>query len=75
MTNISEFKTYKKAKIVLKDLQRINDILQLTTKGIETHSKYIPVRSILQCIKENKQILDIYIRKYGDIVKNKGHIK
>lgn len=70
--NISDLKLYKQSKTIVKDIESINKVLILATSLLTKYKQYIPVKDVLATMIANKMLLDIKLRKYKNIVKNKG---
>ena len=67
--NITE---YKKAKIIVKDLEKILKIIQATEMSLRAYDKYRPVQYILTTISESKPIVELYLETHRIIVETKG---
>ena len=70
--NISDLKLYKQSKTIVKDIESINKVLILATSLLTKYRHYIPVKDVLATMIANKMLLDIKLKKYKNIVKNKG---
>lgn len=75
MIKIDEYKQYKRAKILVSDLEKIIRIINLSISALHHFSKYAPVNQIISTLQTNKTILEIHLNKYKKIVENKGVIK
>lgn len=67
--SIKGYKEYKQAKVHLEHLEAILKVLNLTQKGLSHFSVYIPVYKILDCIKEQKTVLESHVTKQKLIIK------
>jgi hypothetical protein len=66
---------YKKAKLLSKDLREIITTVDMCLHNFKPYNKYMPVKSIVNSLLENKVILTMYLKKYTKIVGNKGLMK
>lgn len=71
---ISDLTKYKQAKLICKDLDQINNLLTDQLKELIPHKKYVPVKYIINCIMEQKAIIDLHYKKHHVILSNKGKI-
>lgn len=67
--NITE---YKKALVIVKEIEKIIKVLNATESSLRTFEKYRPVQSILTTILQEKSLLQIYLEQYKIIVETKG---
>lgn len=67
--NITE---YRKAKIIVKDLERILKILEAAETSLRAYDKYRPVQYILTTMVSEKNILKVYLESHRLIIDNKG---
>lgn len=74
MTKVKELKQFKverKAKLIAKELEEVNHIIDLSLKALNKHSKYRGVLEILSVLKTNKDLFQIHLDKYKKILDNK----
>lgn len=69
-TNLQEYKKVRKIKKVVKELGELERLLTLVLKGLTPYKKYTPVRDILQNVLENKSMVNVYYKKYKDVLNN-----
>lgn len=65
---------YRQAKIIVRDLEKVRDLLKVTYKELNKYKKYNPIRPILDEILSAEIILKLFNDKHRDILKNKGKI-
>lgn len=63
---------YQKAKVVVKDIEKMLKIIMLAETGLKKYQHYRPVQSILTTIYNEKALLEIYLEQYKMIVETKG---
>jgi hypothetical protein len=71
-SNISDFLKYKKAKIIVKDLEVLNKKLSGIYQELYPYKKYVPVRELLKTVTDSKTIISLHLKKNKTIVNNKG---
>lgn len=71
MPEIVNINEYKKAKILVGDLEKIIKVIDLTIKGLSYYKKYEPVSQIISNLQTNKSILEISYIKYKKILEKK----
>lgn len=69
---INNITTYKKAKVITKDLLDVLAIIDQTEKKLAPYSKYLPILNCLSHIADAKLILVAHYKKQEKILKNKG---
>jgi len=74
MMMIFDLKNYKKAKIIVRDLEKILDVFNANKKALIGYFKYVPVKDVYKCIINNQSILEIHLEKYKRIIENRGNI-
>lgn len=67
--NIAE---YKKAKVIVKDLEKALKVITATETSLKGLGHYRPVAHILTTINEHKPYLQIFLEEYKIIVETKG---
>lgn len=68
VSNLEEYKKIRKVKKVVKELGELEKLLTLVLKGLASYKKYTPVRDILQNVLENKALVNVYYKKYKDVL-------
>lgn len=71
MTNITEYKTRKKVKLVHKELLEVVKILNEAAEKLKKYSKYIPVVEVVQNLANNKTVIEIHVNKFKRIIDDK----
>ena len=76
VNELHDLQKYKKAKIILKDLEEINQLLKQFIKAVGNpkYGKYVLVKDIISNLLLNRSSLDGYIKKYKQIVETKGNV-
>jgi len=69
---VFNLQTYKKTKIVSKDLEEILKHILIIKKLLAKYTKYTPVKDLYTNILHNEALLYGYLKKCREIVKNKG---
>jgi len=69
---VNDLSEYRKAKIIIKDLDVILKIINLSISALHHYSKYAPVNLIISTLQTNKTLLEIHYNKYKRIVETKG---
>lgn len=72
MNEISDFNKYKKAKIVVKELETVIQILKLAKVGLKPFRKYSSLSETLLCIGDSLAILEIHHEHHKRILETKG---
>lgn len=67
--NITE---YKKAQVVVKDLEKVLKIINATEVSLSNYKKYKSVLYILTTLNNEKSLLEIYLEQYKIILETKG---
>lgn len=70
--NINE---YRKAKVIVKDLDKVLNVIYAAEAGLRSHDKYRPVHHILTTINDAKPILELYLEQYKIILETKAEKK
>lgn len=70
MNNLKDYKNSKKAKVIIEELEKIDQILEITQYSLKKYHHYIPVVEILSVIKNNKTMLKIFKKKNQEIIDN-----
>jgi hypothetical protein len=72
VSKIADFKLYKKAKRIHKDLTELIEILTISSKYLTKFNKYAIIKELLKDISIKKSILLLHAKKYKSIIDNKG---
>lgn len=72
MSNISNLHKYKRAKVIVKDLNDIIKAMSLSIQALTFFKKYAPVMDAIHNLKDNKVLLEIHLDKQKRIVETKG---
>lgn len=64
--NITEHKKHKKLKKIVTDLERVHNLLNLISKGLDGYKKYLPVKSVLHTADESRQMVKIHLDKFKE---------
>jgi hypothetical protein len=71
ITDLIDYKTAKKYKVVLSDLKAMTKLVKSTTNELSAYSKYTPAQSILRTLQENTRILQFYTNQIETKLKEK----
>lgn len=67
--NITE---YKKAKVIVKELEKALAVVNASQTSLQSYSKYRPIKEILTTIEDVKPVLERYLNQFKIIVETKG---
>ena len=67
--NITE---YKKAQVIVKDLEKVLMVLNATEASLMNYDRYRPVSHILTTLSNEKILLELYLEQYKLVVETKG---
>lgn len=70
--SVLNFNNYKKAKILVKDLTQLSEILNKAYFDLSKFVKYVPAKEARKSIKEQLQVIHIHLPKYKKILESKG---
>lgn len=70
--SINNLHKYKKAKVIVKDLENIVKAMNLSIQALSYFGKYIPVAESISVLQCNKTLLEIHLAKQKKIVDTKG---
>ena len=73
--SIHKIHEYKRAKQVVKDLEKVIKIVNATELSLLSYSRYVPVQRILGVINEYKPLLEIHLEQQKIILETKGESK
>lgn len=71
-TNAHDLIAYKRAKIIIKEISEISDILRITYRQLVKYKKYTPIKEILSDMLHAEAVLKMVSDKQQDVVKTKG---
>ena len=66
---------YKISKTVVRDLEAILTVINLTIRGLQLFKHYIPVAKVLNVLENEKGILNAHLQKYTKINQEKGKVE
>lgn len=69
MTNITSFDKYKskkKLKKIVEDIDNILHVISLTQKSLSYYKQYIPVQEMVSVLATNSTLLELYRKTYAD---------
>lgn len=72
--SINNLLEYRKAKILVGDLEQILKVINLSISALHHYSKYAPVNLIISTLQTNKTLLEIHYNKYKRILETKGKV-
>lgn len=64
ITQLKDFKTEKKYKKILEDINTILRIFSLTQMSLSFFKEYVVVQEIISILETNKTMLEMHKRKY-----------
>jgi vacuolar-type H+-ATPase subunit D/Vma8 len=74
LSNLSDLNSYKKAKILARELEDLLRTVSSFKKQLHPYLKYNPVKDIYSSLQDNEQLIKIHYKKYKKIVDQKGEI-
>ena len=69
---MQNYKNFKKAKLISDDLETIEAIIRSSMKLFYRYRKYKPVQDILHDLEGHKTVVNVYTKKYKQIIQQKG---
>ena len=63
---------YKKAIVIVKELEKVIKILRATEISLRSYTKYRPVQYILTTLVDEKSLLEMHLERYKIIKETKG---
>lgn len=69
---VVDLNTYKKAKVVVKEIDKIIKFYDLALAGLSNYGKYRPVAETIAKLRTDRQQLNIYLKKCQTFLDNKG---
>lgn len=72
MTEINDLAAYRRAKLLVADLEKIIKVIDLSTTALSHFSKYAPVNVIISVLQTNQTLLKTHYEKQKRILKAKG---
>jgi hypothetical protein len=72
LDDLKAFKKYKKAKLILEDLDAIGKVFALSIKALTFYKKYAVVSKAISALQEAKLTLDIQKKKVVNVINKKG---
>jgi len=74
MSNISDLNQFKKAKIIVKDLEEVIKIIGTTMERMKSYTKYRYVTDCISIMDTSKMFLEIHLNDQKKILANKGTV-
>jgi hypothetical protein len=71
-TDLTKYRDLKKHKRILRDLESIQKYLTVSFEVLKRFDCYVPVRNILETIKENQTLIRIYAEKYKRLMESQN---
>lgn len=72
MNNIHDLQKIKRAKIIVRELEQVLKIINLSIQGLKPYKKYTTLSETLLCLRDSKDILEIHLSHNKKILENKG---
>lgn len=74
MSQNYDLQKFKQAKVMVRELEKIRELLKAHYKELTRYKKYIPVKQVLNEILSAEIILKLHSEKQECILKSKGEI-
>jgi len=74
MNEINDFNKFKKAKIVVQELEQVLKIINLSLSGLKPFRKYTSLSETILCLEDSKSILEIHHEHHKKVIENKGKV-
>lgn len=71
MAQVTNLKEYKLAKTVVRDLEKVLEVIDLTLQALSYYKKYGPVAQMISNLQTNKTIIEINYSKYKRLLEKK----
>lgn len=71
---VNDLAKYKKAKIVVRDLEQILKILGLSLKGLKPYKKYTSLSETMMALEDSRTILEVHLEHHKRILETKGKV-
>lgn len=68
---VIDLKEYKKAKVLVKELEELIKIINLSINALSMYKKYVPVMECISMLQSNKTILEIHYHRYKRLIEKK----
>ncbi len=72
--DLKEFKNYRKAKIMVKELEEILTVFRASKASLKPHFKYAPVKEVLASLVSAELFVDMCLKKANEVVICKGKL-
>lgn len=69
---IHSISDYKKAKVIVKELEKALKIINATEASLRNYEKYIPIFHILTTIANEKMFLEVHLEQSKATIATKG---
>ena len=67
-----DLQKYRVAKVIVKDLEQLRELLKQSFKAFNRYKKYTPIKPILNELLTAECIIKLHLDKQKDVIKNKG---
>lgn len=75
LVDLKDHKDRKKLIIIVDDLTKIVNVMDLSIKGLKFFGKYVHVMECISCLQNNKTLLEIKLNKYKRTLETKDENK
>jgi len=75
MNPVSSLKKYRLAKKLVDDLETMVSLLNETKAKLKPYRHYYPMRTILENIVRNQEILSVHLKRQKLVITNKGNVE
>ncbi len=72
MNDVHDLTEIKKAKIVVTELEKVIQIINLSQAGLLPFRKYTSLQETLLCLEDSKLILEIHLENSKRVLETKG---
>jgi len=72
MNEVHDLNKVKKAKTIVRELETVLKILNLSIKTLAPFQKYNSLSETLHALEDSKTILGVHFEHYQQVLKNKG---
>lgn len=63
ITHLQDYKNLKKIQKIVSDLEKVEVLLTNNIKTISAYKRYMPARSVLMNLMENKALVMVHLKK------------
>jgi hypothetical protein len=68
MTDLTKFRELRRAKKIILDLQTLGTMFRYCADSLKRYDMYVPVRNVLDSLKDNLKLIDVYLKKYEKLL-------